>query len=49
MVMLKHLIPCKIHPEGRIAINLNYGLYCTLCQNMVSDYEVFRTDSDREV
>lgn len=47
--MLKHLIPCKIHPEGRIAINLNRELYCTLCQNMVSDYEVFRTDSDREV
>jgi hypothetical protein len=49
MVVLKHLIPCKVHPEGRITINLNYGLYCTLCQNMVSDYEVFRTDSDREV
>lgn len=47
--MLKHLISCKVHPEERIKINLINGLYCTLCQNVVSDYEVFRTDSDREV
>ena len=43
MVVLKHLIPCKVHPEGRIKINLVNGFYCTLCQNTVNDYEVFRT------
>jgi hypothetical protein len=49
MVVLKHLIPCKVHPEGRIKINLVNGFYCTLCQNTVNDYEVFRTDSDRDI
>jgi hypothetical protein len=49
MSTLKHLIPCRIHPEGRIKINLVNGLFCTLCQNTVIDYEVFRTDSDRDV
>ncbi len=47
-MILKHLIPCQVHPEGRIVISLNNGLLCTLCHHHVSDYEVFRTDSDRE-
>ena len=45
----KLLTPCKIHPEGMVKINLVNGLYCTLCNSVVSDYEVFRTDSDRDV
>ena len=49
MSTLRHLIPCRIHPERRIEINLVNGLFCTLCQNTVKDYEVFRTDSDREI
>ena len=49
MSTLRHLIPCRIHPEKRIEINLVNGLFCTLCQNTVKDYEVFRTDSDREI
>ena len=40
---------CKIHPECAIAINLNNGLYCEVCHDQVMDYEVFRTDNDREI
>ena len=43
------MIPCKIHPEARIQVNLANGLFCTLCLAQVKDYEVFRTDSDREI
>jgi len=48
-MILKHLIPCQIHPEGRIKINLDHTLFCTLCQSQVLDYEVFRTDSNRDI
>lgn len=41
------LISCKVHPENAIAINLKNGLYCLVCHDQVSDYEVFRTDEDR--
>lgn len=37
------------HPEGAIQINLCNGLYCQICLTQVMDYEVFRTDGDREV
>ncbi len=40
---------CKIHPEGAIRINLKNNLYCTICNDEVNDYEVFRTDADREI
>jgi len=40
---------CKIHPEGRIQINLSNGLYCALCLEQVKDYEVYRTDGDRDI
>lgn len=43
------MIPCNIHPEGNIKINLNRTLFCMLCHSQVLDYEVFRTDSDRDV
>lgn len=42
------LISCKIHPEGAIVINLANGLFCKVCNDQVQDYEVFRTDGDRE-
>jgi hypothetical protein len=47
-MILKHLIKCQVHPENRIVISLTNTLFCTLCHSQVSDYEVFRTDSDRE-
>ncbi len=40
---------CKIHPEGAIRINLKNHLYCAICHDEVNDYEVFRTDGDREI
>lgn len=43
------MISCKIHPEGAIKINLANHLYCSLCMDQVNDYEVFRTDADREI
>lgn len=40
---------CSVHPEGAITINLLNGLYCAICHDQVLDFEVFRTDSDREI
>lgn len=40
---------CKIHPQNMITINLKNGLYCALCLDQVMDYQVFRTDEDREI
>lgn len=41
--------PCKEHPPNRIQVNLLNKLFCTLCNNLVEDYVVCRTDSDRDV
>ncbi len=43
------MISCKIHPECAIGINLCNKLFCTTCHDQVYDYEVFRTDSDRDI
>lgn len=35
--------------EHKIIPMLGKGLYCTVCNKIVQDYEVYRTDEDREV
>jgi len=41
-------ITCR-HPEDRIEVSLANTLLCTLCGEKVQDYEVFRTDADRDI